>query len=240
MAGLEADMNVVKELFQLQQIDSQREAQQQRLAEVEAGLGESQDVARAREAVTETETKLDRLRTRLRDLELEIEGLNSKLRTNQDRLYSGRVRNPKELSNLQEEAAALRRRRSELEDQQLELLIGIEEEEAELSERQARLSQIEAMWRDEQASLTKEKAELEQDIQELDQERAARRGRLGATDLALYDDLRSSLGGVAVVRLKRGICQACGVDVPTHVARSVEHGEGLQYCPTCSRLLYGG
>ena len=233
-------MTVPNELFQLQQVDSQLTAKRQRLAEVTAGLGDSQEVARARDAVEESETGLEALRVRLRALELEIAGLNSKLRSNQERLYSGRVRNPKELSNLQEEAAALRRRRSELEDQQLELLIAIEEQEAELSERQARLSQIDATWRDEQASLSKEKALLEQDISEFEQIRLERRERIGARHLALYDDLQESLGGTAIVRLKQGICQACGVDVPTRMARAVERGEGLHYCPVCGRLLYGG
>lgn len=234
------DMSVVRALYQLQLVDSEREEKSQRLAEVEAGLGETGDMIRAREAVVETEQGLGELRTQLNQLELEIGGLNAKLQRNQDRLYSGRVRNPKELSNLQEEAAALRRRRSELEDDQLELMIGIEEEEAELAERQARQRQIEETWRQEQAALLAEKEQLELRLAELETDRRERRGRLGQADLALYDDLRNRWGGIGVVLLKRGICQVCGVDVPTGVARAVERGEGQHYCPTCNRLMYGG
>jgi len=233
-------MSAVKQLYWLQLVDSEWGKKSERLAEVEASLGETGDVIRAREAVAEEEEHLAQLRKQLRALELEIGGLNDRLKKNQEQLYGGRVRNPKELSGLQEEATALRRRRSDLEDQQLELMIAIEEEEAELAERQARLRQIEATWREEQTVLLDEKQRLEQDLAELEEQRSAMQARLGAADLALYDDLRDQWGGVAVVLLKQGICQACGVDVPVIAARAVERGEGMHYCPVCNRLLYGG
>ena len=233
-------MSVLQQLFQLQLVDSEWAERRQRLVRVEEGLGESQDLIRARQAVSESEDSLGELRQQMRVLELDIATVSGKLKQNQDRLYSGRVRNPKELSNLQEEAAALRRRISELEDEQLELMIGIEEEEAELSERQARLRQIEDTWRAGQTSLQGEKEELELRLVELGEERDALRAGIAAVDLAHYDDLRQRYGGTGVVQLKRGICQACGVDVPTSVARAVERGDGRHYCPVCSRLLYGG
>lgn len=236
----EVVVSVLRQLYQLQLVDSEWAERSQRLARVEEGLGESQELIHARQAVTETEGSLAGLRQQSRALDLDIATVNSKLKQNQDRLYSGRVRNPKELNNLQEEAVALRRRISELEDEQLELMIGIEEEEAELAERQARLRQIESTWRAGQASLQSEKGELELRLVELGEEREALRAGVGAVDLAHYDDLRQRYGGTAVVRLKRGICQTCGVDVPTSVARAVERGEGRHYCPVCSRLLYGG
>lgn len=233
-------MSAVKQLYQLQLLDSEWQAKTARLQEVTESLGESRDLIRAREAVAETEGDLTKLQAQMRDLELEIAAVETKLKGNQDRLYSGRVRNPKELSSLQEEAAALRRRRAELEDRQLEFMIEIEDQEAELSERQARLGQIEATWREDQAALSSEKEQLEARLTELEEQCGSIRGRLGAVDLSLYDDLRDHLGGVAVVQLKQGICQMCGVNVPTGVVRAVERGEGPHYCPTCNRMLFGG
>jgi len=231
---------VARQLYQLQLVDSEWDGKHQRLGAIDESLGDDREVVRAQEAVAETEAALDKLRAQLRSLELEVSGLNDKLRKNQERLYGGKVRNPKELSGLQEEAAALRRRRAELEDDQLTLMIGVEEEEAELAERQARLRQIESSWRAEQELLATEKEELELRSAELEDQRAAIRDRLGAGDLADYDDLRQRFGGIAVVVLRRGICQTCGVDVPTSVARAVERGEGTHYCPVCNRLLVAG
>ena len=192
-------MSVLRQLYQLQLVDSEHDDKSRQLAMVNEGLGESEEVRRAAVAVAETEASLTDLRAQMRALELEVGGVNAKLKQNQDRLYSGRVRNPKELSNLQEEAAALRRRRSELEDRELELrLAGLEEESEGM------------------------------------------RAQIGSADLGLYDGMRSRLGGKAVVRLKKGICTACGVDVPTSMARAVERGDGLHECPICGRLLFGG
>jgi predicted nucleic acid-binding Zn-ribbon protein len=233
-------MSTVRQLYKLQLVDGEWDEKGGRLANVEASLGETDDLIRAREAVVETEGLLEKQRQVLRALELEIAGVEDKLKVNQERLYSGRVRNPKELSNLQEEAAALRRRCSELEDEELELMIAIEEDEAELAERQARLRQIEGSWRDEQAALQSEKEQLELRILELEEQREEMRARIGPADLALYDDLRDRGGGTGVALLKRGICQICGVDVPTGVARAVERGEGIHFCPVCNRLLFGG
>ena len=233
-------MSVAGKLYQLQLVDSESDDKTNRLEEVEASLGETGDLVRAREAVAEAEGELKQLRSRLRALELDVAAVNAKLKANQERLYSGRVRNPKELSNLQDEANALRRRVSELEDEELELMIAVEEEEAELAERQARLRQIEATWRQEQAGLRAEKERLELRLAELEEARDRMRARTGAGDLAEYDDLRARGGGVGVALLKRGACQMCGVDVPTGVARAVERGEGMHYCTVCNRLLAGG
>lgn len=232
-------MSVLRQLYQLQLVDSEHQDRSRQLAMVNDGLGESEGVIRAQKAVVETEASLGDVMAQLRALEIEVAGVNGKLKRNQDRLYSGRVRNPKELSGLQEEAAALRRRRSELEEGQLDLMIAIEEAEAELAERQARLSQMEATWRDEQAHLQAEKEQLELRLVELEEQRDGMRARIGAADLDLYDGMRQRLGGTAVVRLKKGICTACGVDVPTSMARAVERGDGMHDCPICGRLLLG-
>jgi predicted nucleic acid-binding Zn-ribbon protein len=233
-------MGVAAQLYPLQLVDSEWNEQSRWLVQVENSLGESNDLIQARQAVAEIEGELGTLRGQVRTLELEVAGINAKLQANQDRLYSGRVRNPKELSGLHEEAGALRRRRSELEDEQLEVMIAIEGQEAELAERMARLRQIEANWREDQAALRAEKEALELRLAELEKRRIELRSRISQPDLALYDDLRDQFDGVAVAPLKRGICQVCGVDVPTGMAQAVERGEGMYYCPVCNRLLYGG
>jgi predicted nucleic acid-binding Zn-ribbon protein len=119
-------------------------------------------------------------------------------------------------------------------------MIQIEAQEAMLSDRKARLRQSENTWQEQQANLQAEREELELRLAELDELCADQRAPIARAELALYDDLRERLGGAAVALLKRNICQECGVDVPTEVSLSVQRGEGLQSCPICDRLLYGG
>jgi len=233
-------MSVIGQLYQLQRLNLEREEKNSHLAEVEASLGETEDLRYARQTVAEMEANLVQLRKQMRELELEVGAVEDKLNKNQDQLYGGHVRNPKELKSLQEEATALRRHRSQLEDKELELMIATEEGEAELTERQARLRQIEASWRADQAGMFAEKDRLQQRLAELDEQQSAMRAEIGARDLAFYDDLQGRLGGKGIALLKDGICQVCGVDVPMTLARAAERGQGLNYCPICDRLLYAG
>lgn len=234
-------MSVLRQLYQLQLVDNEWDKIGERLTEVNTRLQATGDVARAEQAVRESEDKLRALRKDLNALELEVGSLDLKLKKNQERLYGGKVRNPKELSSLQDEAASLRRRRSELEDDQLELMIVVEEQEAELAERQARHRQIEATRRQQQSELLSEKTRLESLQADLRTERGEARARIGAANLARYIELRDRTGGSPIALLKRGVCQSCGVDVPTGVAWDVERGAGEHDCPICGRLLlYGG
>jgi len=233
-------MSVIGQLYQLQRVDLEREEKSGHLAEVEANLGETEELKQARQMVAEMDDKLGQLLKQVRELELEVGTVEDKLRKNQDQLYGGHVRNPKELKSLQEEAAALRRHRSQLEDRELDLLIATEAGEAELAERQARLRQIEDSWRADQAGMFAEKGQLQQRLAELEEQSSGMRAEIGGKDLAFYDDLQNRLGGKGIALLKGGICQVCGVDVPVTVARAAERGQGLNYCPICDRLLYAG
>jgi predicted nucleic acid-binding Zn-ribbon protein len=233
-------MGVIGQLYQLQRVGIEHGEKSAQLAEVETRLGETEDLKQARQAAAEMEAGLGQLRKQTRELELEVGGLDDKLKKNQDRLYGGQVRNPKELKSLEEEAAALRRHRSELEDRELELMIATEKTEAELAERQARLRQIEQTWRTDQDALQIEKDQLVQRLSELNEQQPVMRAQIGKADLALYDGLQGKLGGNGIALVKGGICQVCGVDVPVTVARAAERGQGFNYCPICNRLLYGG
>jgi predicted nucleic acid-binding Zn-ribbon protein len=233
-------MRVLGQLYRLQLTDSEWDDRSRRLAEVEQSLGLSDEVADAREDLAGAERALHDSRAKMRALELEVGSLASKLKANEERTYGGKVRNPKELSGLSEEAKSLRRRRAEAEDVELELMVLAEAQESELAERRTRLLQIEATWQEQQTVLQAEKEQLEGRLGGLEELRSEVRSLIGRADLALYDDLRAGLGGVAVALLRRGMCQVCGVDVPTGEAQAVERGEGPYFCPVCNRLLYGG
>ena len=233
-------MSVLGQLYRLQVIDAESDEKSERLVEVNANLGETDAVKQARQQVFDVEGRLGQMHKRMRELDLEVGGLDAKLKSNQERLYGGRVRNPKELAGLQEEAKALKRRRSDLEDQQLELMLGIEEGDAELAERRAQFQQAEAAWRADQAGLVSERDRLQLRLAELEDMRSGMRGQIRAGDLALYDDLRDRLGNNSIALIRSGICQVCGVDVPVTMVRTVERAQSFNYCPICNRLLYAG
>jgi predicted nucleic acid-binding Zn-ribbon protein len=182
--------------------------------------------------------ELGHWRTTLRDLELEAKSLTAKITSVEKRLYSGRVTNPKELANLQNEVSYLKRRKGELEDRQIEAMVEVEEHEVEVDSQKASLAQIEAAWSDTQKRLTAEKSELEERLADLEKERVKLEGTIGAEDLTLYGELCSRKGGRAVALLKGEVCQACRVTLPTSRAQQARSGDSLSFCSSCQRILY--
>jgi predicted nucleic acid-binding Zn-ribbon protein len=116
-------MHPAKQLLQLQTLDLERDAQYRRLKQVIASLAEPETLRIAAAEVTAAQAVVTRAHARKQDLELEAQTLDAKIASVDERLYSGRVKNPKELSDLQNEVASLRRRRATLDDTLLEAML---------------------------------------------------------------------------------------------------------------------
>jgi len=225
-------------LYRLQTVDLEIGHGKRRLEEVEAGLGESQELRQARRALQKAEDELNRWRTTLRDLELEARSLATKIASVEERLYSGRVSNPKELANLQNEVSYLKRKRGELEDSQLEAMVEVEEHEAEVDSQKASLARIWAEWTEAQKQLTEERGELEERLAYLKRERVESEKTIRAEDLALYEELCSRKGGQAVALLKGEVCQACRMALPSSQVQQARSGDPPSLCSSCQRILY--
>jgi predicted nucleic acid-binding Zn-ribbon protein len=231
-------MNRSHLLYCLQTIDLATDNGKRRLEEVEAGLGKSEELRQAQRTLQKVKDELNHWRTTLRDLELEARSLTTKITSVEERLYSGRVTNPKELANLQNEVSYLKRRRGELEDRQLEAMVQVEEHEAKADSKKASLAQIEAEWTQTQKRLTEERGELEERLAHLRKERIELERTIGVEDLALYGELYSRKGGRAVALLEGGVCQACRVTLPTSQVQQAHSGDSLIFCSSCQRILY--
>ncbi len=231
-------MNRSHLLYRLQTIDLEMGNGKSRLEEVEASLEESEELRQARHALQKAKDELSRWQTTLRDLELEAKSLTAKITSVEKGLYSGRVTNPKELANLQNEVSYLKRRKGELEDRQIEAMVEVEEHEVEVDRQKASLAQIEAEWTQTQKRLTEERGELEERLAHLKKERGKAEEMIGAEDLALYRELHSRKGGRAVALLKGEVCQACRVTLPTSRAQQARSRDSLSFCSSCQRILY--
>jgi predicted nucleic acid-binding Zn-ribbon protein len=223
-------------LYHLQQLDSEADAKKQPLAAVEAALGESETLRRARQAATQAQAQHQKCAAAQRDLELEIQGVADKMSGSEQRLYSGAVKNPKELADLQAEIAALHRRQHKLEDDLLEIMIEREEAESLQEEARRHLDQIETEWQTDQKNLQTEHAAIQEQLEALEQRRAALIPAIVPDDLSAYRSLRQRKGGLAVVKVSDEVCSACGVGVSPSVQWQLRQ-ESVSYCNNCERIL---
>lgn len=225
-------------LFRLQGIDSQLDKARQRLQEIEKLLAEDEALRLARERLENAETDVQIKRKALRHAEEGVQEQRIKIEQTESTLYSGRVRNPKELQDMQNEASALKRFRSVLEDRQLEAMIAAEEAEtlyqSAASEVEAAVSRA-AM---KNASLAEEQEGLQRETVRLETERHAAAGSIPEEDLRLYGQLRQQRRGIAVARLSGSSCAACGSTLNSALLSAARSPNNLTRCAGCGRILY--
>jgi len=225
-------------LYDLQKTDDELQIVSRRLKEIAAALGESDQVTQTRKQATDAEEHLSKCRTQARDLDLEVSGVNQRIETNEQRLYGGRVTNPKELANLQEDAGSLKRWREKKEEDLLEALVAEEDAEKDASGAQSNLGQIIARWEADQEDLVAEQSQLETQQEELLQHRGSLIASIDPEDIGTYQALRQRKGGRAVVAVEDGICEGCRMPPPTSQVQQAGTGETVVFCNNCGRILH--
>jgi uncharacterized protein len=227
-------------LFRLQQVDSHLDQNRARVAEIDRILNSDLRLKEARNKVESTENVLQEARKGVRGAEEEVKAQQIKLEQNEAALYGGKVRNPKELQDLQNESAALKRYLAVLEDRQLEQMLLVEDAEAEHSQATQALEAVQRTVTAQQEVLVNEKTGLVKDIERLESERQAAASTIEAEDMQLYTQLRRQRMGVAVAKVSDRNCAACGSTLTPGTIQTAQLPNQITRCTFCGRILYAG
>jgi hypothetical protein len=230
-------MSKAELLLELQDVDTALDGLSRRLGEIKAALHETDELISARSALRAIEETVTHKRAQRKDLELADASLETRIAQADRRLYSGAVRNPKELLDLQNDIASLKKQKNTLDDQLFAVMLALEEAEMELKTRTDTFTRVAAEWRASQGELAAELTQLERDFAEKTAEQGEARAKLGVSDLAQYDQLRRRRGGTAVVEMDGSMCGACGVRVAAHVLQQLSQSDQLARCSNCERIL---
>ncbi len=224
-------------LYSLQQLDLEMASHTARLQEIEAILASDQALVDARTALDAARKRLLQAQVRQRDLELEAQKLASELHATEAQLYSGRVRNPKELEGLEKKVQNLKKRRAALDDQVLEALLASEEAVAAAQEAEAALKRLEAERDAMCKALVQEREDLRARLESLQRRRETLVAGMPPRDFQAYEVLRARRGSRPVALVQGSACQACGIALPTAVLQRAREGSDLVRCPNCDRIL---
>lgn len=230
-------MNQITLLVELQNLDTRSDENATLRAALETKLADASAVHSVRAALDSSEKNSAELKAKLRTLELETSGLADKLKQVNERLYSGRITNAKELAGLNQDEKMLQRRKGELEDQELALMEQIESADNVAKEKRAAYENIEAETNRRNEKERAELRELDASDIELARKRAAIRAQLPTESLRVYDDLRRTKKGRAVAAIKASSCAACGYAVPSGLISRARVGTELVFCTNCERIL---
>lgn len=231
-------MSAALGLFRLQLIDSRMDEIRARLGEIRQILENDEEMRQAKVKTEETEVAHQATLQALKRAEVEVNKQKLKIEQSESSLYSGSVKNPKELQDLQNEVASLKRYLETLEDRQLEAML---EEEAAEAENQAAVAELEkttARLAKEYQSLTDEQSTLNKEMERLEAERQAALAPLDSSLLATYDNLRQQRRGLAVAEVSEGACAACGATLTPAQRQSAHSTTQIYNCSTCGRILF--
>lgn len=230
-------MNLVSALAHLQTIDHEIANISKRVHQVDAALAGDPAVVAARSTLEVEQKRLHDLTSTLRDREMEAQSLDQKIKDLNERLYSGRITNPKELDGFAKDLEMHKRNRSSLDDKLLGLMDTIDQTKKRVDEESTVFKQIEDKRAGDLDHLTRERESLTARLTELAAAREATRTSLTVDALRLYDKLLQTKAGRAVAQLRRDACGACGVSVPTGLINRVHVGDDIVMCSSCGRIL---
>jgi predicted nucleic acid-binding Zn-ribbon protein len=231
-------MSRASSLYRLQEADLELDAGRARLAEIAQALAGNPIVQAAQARVQQAETHLHKAKATLTDAELDQKTIADKIVVDEARLYGGRIRNPKELQDLQAEVESLKRRRAVAEERQLEALLEFEEAESQLKAARNHLRDAEAEAKRANAALTVEWDRLTAREANLKAERESLLITIAAADRAQYEKLRQAKKGRALARLADDVCTACGIEPTAADRQIIRRGAELMPCTGCGRILY--
>ncbi len=229
----------LEHLWNLQRADSELAATRARRSGLDDGSALRAEVEAARSAAAQSASRLHEVQAALRDHELQLASTEAKHKKFEGDLYGGRVSNPKELSNLQEELVALARTRDHLEDRILALLDQVEALTEEARSAEAAKTALEARLAAHLAEYEAARTRLDAEIDGLVSTRAACALLVEPRVLRKYEGIAAQESGIGIVAIQNGRCGGCHNTVPLDFVTRVRDGQ-LVTCERCSRILYLG
>lgn len=190
------------------------------------------DAHEAEEGFRAAEQALLQAETNVRNQHIKIE------QTEAD-LYSAKVHSPKELQDLQNDVASLKRYRETLEDSQLEAMIACEKAENAHKSTQDSLQTLKGRLAEQNQDLDQEQGQLTKEIEKLSTERNATSVAIPADTIHLYEQLRTQKRGLAIATISENSCDACGSTLSLAQVQTARSSAQMAQCPSCGRILYG-
>ena len=231
-------MVMVKLLYELQDVDSEISECHGLISSIDGQLGDRAELDILQRELEDQKASLHQLRLQQGSQELETESVRAKVRDVEGKLYGGSISNPRELEGYEREATLRRDQLQGLDDKLLEMMMSLETAQENLKSLEGGYEQAEGQWQTRQKELAKQRTGLEKTLGTLDVRRQGLGSRVGRQELALYEGLRQSRGGVAIAKVERGLCRGCRMALPTHQLQRARLGREAVQCNSCGRILF--
>ena len=225
-------------LYRVQELDTEIARRRQALAALDSGAELEQQIAPLGSELADLRQSQEAAENENLNLELELRTLQQKRDGFQTQLYSGRVSNPRQLSDLQQEVEMLGREIRRVEDRMLELMETMESQRTEIAAREARLRELEQQLESVRAGYEEVGGRLRTEISELEGGRADTAQQVSPVLLRRYEQIRVRSANIGVVKVTGSNCPGCHITLPSETLKHLKAGQPGLACENCARLFF--
>ncbi len=224
-------------LYHLQQLDGEVERIAAEAQAITAALQDDSAARQAQQAFASAQRALQQRQQTLRAAEQELADLAARIKSHNDRLYSGNVTNPRELGSLQQEVQHLRDLHHAQEERVLEAMAAAEDAQALAESEQTKLTTLENTRQQEQTALLERQRQVEARLADARQRRQSQAESCEPALVQRYEQIRR-MRGKAVALAEGGACQGCHVSLTASDMQRVRASADITTCSNCGRILY--
>lgn len=230
-------MSQARVLYHLQEIELSIIDRHKRIKEINVQLEDNEIIQQAQSEFDEAKAKLDEILKHVKNIELQIETVTNKQKATESRLYSGNVKNPKELQDMQNEIESLTRRRGKHDDELLEIMVKRDDAQAYFELTDEQLKEVTQTWEAEHIDLLEEKERLMAEAEKLMLDRKKQVQAIDSAMMQEYNSLRKSKSNRPIAVMEDKSCKVCGIEQNNTIVSAINQDGKLIKCQNCGRIL---
>lgn len=231
-------MTSPKQLYDLQELDLMLSEDRARIATIEFQLNDRSHLDDLEFEIATLTESLDELRASYAEQDAHNQKIQEKLQEEETKLYSGAIKNLRELEAIGKEAEALKEQSQAVDERLLADMESIESLQTRILSMEEELAEGEQQRQVDRVELNEEMSQLGDRVKHLESQRASMASTIQSADLNRYEHLRSSKGGQAIAKVERGLCRGCLMALPTHQLQRARSGRETVLCSSCGRILF--
>jgi hypothetical protein len=223
-------------IYQIQRLDDRIRDNQGRLEQIPRDIADIQERLReSRFRLDEVNRQQEDLAKQKKSLEQEVEQTSANIKKHQTQLLA--VKTNKEYTTMLHEIEGEKKKISDIEEQILNIMEGLEKLALQETEEKAVFASAENDSRGKQQELDREAAGVSAKLDELKKAKQDSLTGLPKDILASYDKIGRARNGIAVVAVKNGACGGCFGNLPTQLLNRIRDMDKIITCENCGRIL---
>lgn len=230
-------MTDVLALFRIQELELDIIERTKRIKVINAQLEDDGDLQQAQSSFEEAREAYEVAAKQAKDMEVEIASVVEKRAGSEAALYSGEIKNPKELRDMQMEVEALGRRKSVLEDELARIAGEGDKLLQKADECETELKDQKKQRKAENKELLSERNALTGSVTDMLSQRKDDIKEISSDLFNLYNSMRTAKSHRPMAELRANACTICGIEQNSTVIAAIYRTDEIVTCQNCGRIL---